>query len=100
MQKLVIVDDAIILSLLNDVAFVEQIPCLYNKREIFRAGGTGCGSCAKKRQDRQRTEMSNIKSCLVGLSPDKKNLLKKKLNAEQVRVVFAGAGGQPSQFTF
>lgn len=100
MAQLVVVDDGLILSLLNDDTFAAKIPCLYNKKEIFRGGNTGCGPCAKKKQDRQRKEMSTIKMCLAGMSPDKKDELKKRLNAEQVRIMYVNAGGQVVQLTF
>lgn len=101
MAQLVVIDDGLILSLLTDDAFAASIPCLYNKKEIFRTGAnTGCGACARKRQDRQRKEMATIKMCLAGMSADKKESLKKKLNAEQARIMYANAGGQVVQVTF
>lgn len=99
-QQLVVVDDGLILSLLQDSTFAATIPCLYNKREIFKTGAGGCGACARKRQDRQRKEMATIKMCLAGMSAEKKDTLKKKLNAEQVRIMYVNAGGQVVQLTF
>ncbi|NDD52288.1 hypothetical protein EBZ39_00150 [bacterium] len=100
MAQLAVVDDGLILSLMNDTEFAASIPCLYNKREIFRSAAGGCGACARKRQDRQRKEMATIKMCLAGMSTEKKNALKKKLNAEQVRIMYVNAAGQVVQLTF
>ena len=100
MAQLVVVDDGLIMSLLQDNEFAAQIPCLYNKKEIFRAAAGGCGACARKKHDRQRREMATIKMCLAGMSADKKEVLKKKLNAEQVRIMYVNGGGQVVQLTF
>lgn len=100
MAQLVVVDDGLILSLLQDNAFTATIPCLYNKREIFRTTSGGCGPCARKKQDRQRKEMATIKMCLAGMGADKKEALKKKLNAEQIRIMYVNAGGQVVQHNF
>jgi hypothetical protein len=99
MTQLVVIDDSTILSLMQDNSLAAQIPCLYNKKDIFRAG-TGCGACARKKQAKQRSEMSKIKMCLAGLSVEKKNLLRQKLNAEQVRIFYVDAGGKTVQLTF
>lgn len=99
-QQLVVVDDGLILSLLQDNEFATQIPCLYNKKEIFRTSSGGCGACARKKQERQRKEMATIKMCLAGMSAEKKEALKKKLNAEQIRIMYVNAGGQVVQLTF
>jgi hypothetical protein len=100
MAQLVVIDDGLILSLLNDTAFAAQIPCLYNKKEIFRTGAGGCGACARKRQERQRKEMATIKMCLAGMGADKKEALKQKLNAEQIRVMYVNSAGQVVQHNF
>jgi hypothetical protein len=99
MTQLVVIDDSTILSLMQDNSLSAQIPCLYNKKDIFKTG-TGCGACARKKQARQRSEMSKIKMCLAGLSVEKKNLLRQKLNAEQVRIFYVDAGGKTVQLTF
>lgn len=100
MNKLVVLDDAIIFSLLNDTAFTAQVPCLQNKKEVFTSGTSGCGVCMKKRQERQRREMAAIKSCIAGLSAEKKAALKQKLNAEQIRIMYTDLSGQTVQLTF
>ncbi len=99
-SDLVIIEDSTILSMLNDVKYTSTIPCLYNKLEIFRQGTTGCGACARKRQDRQRTEMAKIKTCLAALSNEKKAELKALLGASKLRVTYVNASGQVVALTF
>jgi len=100
MAQPVVIDDGIILSLLQDDVFAAKIPCLYNKKEIFKTSVGGCGSCARKKQDRQRKEMATIKMCLAGMSAEKKAELKKKLNAEQARILYVDAAGRVVQLNF
>lgn len=100
MANLVTIEDSTVLTMLRDPAYAQVIPCLFNKAAVFRPSNIGCGACARKRQERQRTEMAKIKSCLAALSAEKKNELKKLLNAAKLRVTYVNAGGQVVQLTF
>jgi hypothetical protein len=99
MTDLAVIEDSTILTMLQDRRFSDAIPCLFNKSEVFRTH-TGCGSCARKRQEKQRSEMAKIKSCLAALSPEKKTALKQLLGAKKIRVVFVNPTGQVVQLTF
>lgn len=100
MASLVVVDDGTIASLIMNNTLANSIPCLTNKRGLLGNASSGCGSCARKRQQKVREEYAKIKSCLAALSPEKKEELKKYLNAERIRVVFTNNGGQSVQMTF
>lgn len=100
MRDLVVLEDSTIISLLNDPTYSESIPCFYNKRELFRTNSNGCGACAHKRQEKRRSAMAQIKSCLAGLSSEKKTQLKSLLDTKKIRVVYVNAGGQVVQLTF
>ncbi|WP_353208401.1 hypothetical protein [Sphingorhabdus sp.] len=95
-----IIEDSTIYSMLQDPKFADIIPCFMNKRDIFNTVRSSCGTCAKKRQEKQRGEMAKIKSCLAGMSSEKKAEFKKLLDAEKVRVIYVNAGGQVVQLTF
>lgn len=100
MNDLVVIEDSTILTMLADQKFASVIPCFFNKQEVFRNGPVSCGACARKRQQRQRTEMAKIKSCLAAMTADKKVLLKQLLDAKKVRVTFVKPGGEIVQLTF
>ena len=100
MQDLVVLEDSTIISMLGDVRFAEVIPCFFNKRDLFKTGNSGCGSCARKRLEKQRGAMAQIKTCLAGMSAEKKTELKQLLNATKVRVVYSSATGSVVQLTF
>jgi hypothetical protein len=101
MTDLVVIEDSTIFSMLHDAKFAD-IPCFVNKRDIFiqSRDSSGCGSCANKRQARQRSEMAKIKSCLAGMSSQKKAEFKKLVDAEKVRIVYVNASNQVVQLTF
>jgi hypothetical protein len=100
MAQQVVVEDGTILSLLNNQAAVQAIPCLANKKNLFGGGGGGCGSCARKRAAKQREEMAKIKACLVALSGEKQAQLKQILNAQQIKIVYTNSAGQTLSTTF
>lgn len=100
MTDIVVIEDSTILSLIRDPAYEQAIPCFANKKDTFKSGGGGCGSCAAKRRARQKQAMSGIKSCLAGLTPEKKAELKQMLNTKQIRVVYTNAAGKVVQLTF
>jgi hypothetical protein len=100
MAPLVVLEDSMIINMLNNATFITAIPCLANKRDVFKSGDSTCGMCVKKRQERQRKEMAALKACLAGLSPEKKAELKRLLDAEKVRIVYANLAGQVVQLTF
>jgi hypothetical protein len=99
MRDLVVIEDSTILSLLNDPAYAESIPCFYNKRDLFRSNSS-CSACAQKRQEKRRNAMAQIKSCLAGMSSEKKTQLKSLLAAKKIRVVYINSSGQVVQLTF
>jgi len=100
MVSMATIEDSTIYSMLQDPKFADVIPCFMNKRDVFNTKNTGCGTCAKKRQEKQRSEMAKIKSCLAGMSSEKKTEFKKLLDAEKVRIIYVNAGGQVVQLTF
>lgn len=100
MRDMIVLEDSTILSMLNDPIYSESIPCFYNKRDLFRSNGNGCSACAQKRQEKRRSAMAQIKSCLAGLSVEKKTQLKSLLDAKKIRVVYVNSGGQVVQLTF
>lgn len=100
MATVVVIEDSTIASLIMNQTIADAIPCLTNKRGLLGGSSGGCGSCARKRQQKVREEYAKIKSCLAALSPEKKAELKKYLNAEQIKVVFTNPTGKTMQMTF
>lgn len=99
MSDIVVIEDSTIYSMLYDAKFAD-IPCFINKRDIFTNSRGSCGTCARKRQDRQRQEMAQIKACLAGMSSQKKAEFKQLIGAEKVRLVYVNGSNQVVQLTF
>lgn len=99
MRELVVIEDSSIFSMLSDPRFAD-IPCFINKRDLFSTTKSGCGTCAKKKQEKQRRDMAQIKACLAGMSAAKKIEFKQLVDAQKVRIVYVNAGGQVVQLTF
>ena len=100
MRSIAVIEDSTILSMLNDPAFNTAIPCFFGKRDIFRVSPSGCGTCAQKKQNRRREELARIKSCLAGMSTEKKAEFKTLCNAEKVRIVYYNNANQVVQIDF
>lgn len=99
MQELVVIEDSTISAMVRDARF-SGISCLVNQTEVIAPTTSSCGACARKKLEAQRAALTRIKTCLSGLSPEKKNELKTLLKAKNVRVVFTTATGQVSSVTF
>ena len=99
MAQQVVIEDSTILSLINNDKIASQIPCFTNKKNTFTAIKGGCGACARRRMKKQQEEMAKVKSCLISLSPEKKELLKTVLNAQQLVVVYTNNAGQVTKVT-
>lgn len=100
MRDLVIVEDSTILSMVNNEAFTSAFPCLQGHAAIFAPSNSGCGMCARRRQEAQRQALTAIKTCLGGLDGDGQQKLKELLDTQQVKIVFVSATGQVSSVTF
>jgi hypothetical protein len=100
MRDTVVIEDSTILAMASDPKFTEAIPCLANQRAALTPANTGCGSCARRRNEAQKAALSNIKSCLASLSAEQQTTLKTLLDATKIKVVFASVTGQISYVTF
>ena len=99
MHEIVVIEDSLIVSMVQNPAFA-GIPCLVNQADDVMPSPSSCGTCARKKLEKQRAAFARIKTCLSGLSVEKKDELKKLLNAKHLRVVFRTATGQTSIVTF
>lgn len=100
MHDQVIIEDSTILSMVNNEKFTAEFPCLQNQATILAPANTGCGACARRRQEAQRQALATIKTCLGGLDSAGQQKLKELLNTQQVKIVFISATGQVSSITF
>lgn len=101
MSNVAVIEDATVFRMINDDKLSASIPCLYGKKAIFRnLNSGGCGSCARKRTANKRGDINQIKTCLSGLSVEKRAELKNWLGVENARVVYTNTAGQVVQVNF
>lgn len=103
MPNLVIIEDGTVLRMINDAQLAADIPCLYGKKDVFKkasGAGGGCSACAKRRDSHLRTNFNQIKTCLSGLSAEKRQVIKNWLGSENVRVMYTNTAGQVVQVNF
>jgi hypothetical protein len=100
MVDMLVIEDSTIASMVQKPEFVNAIPCLVNQKSVVVPSHTGCGSCARRKSEAQRSAIANIKTCLIGLSSEKKAELKTLLNTKQVKIAFSTASGQVTFATF
>lgn len=100
MHDIVVIEDSTIMSMVKNEAFTSAFPCLQGQASILEPANTGCGMCARRRQEAQRRALAGIKTCLGGLDSAGQQKLKELLNTQQIKVIFTSATGQVSSVTF
>lgn len=101
MSSVAVIEDGTIFRMVSDRTLTADIPCLAGKAEVFRVQSAGgCSPCAQKRATKKRAELNKIKTCLAGLSPEKRNILKLWLGVDNARVLYVNNAGQVVQVNF
>ena len=99
MKNNVVIDNSTILTLIHNPGIARQIPCLAGKAGLFRTGSS-CGACAARKNKKKAATLQNIKSCLVALSAEKRDVLKKFLNAQTVTVMTTDGNNNVTRVNF
>ena len=97
MPAVVSIENATIDRMAADQKFTDEFPCLSVVKPVTASRG-GCGRCRKRRA--QNNAYSTAKSCLAGMDSIKKLKLKEMLQAEQILITYAGAGGSIIKLSF
>ena len=101
MPGLAVIEDGTVFRMVADGKLADSISCLQGKKDIFKSTPAGgCSSCARKRNAHRRDALNRIKTCLAGLSGEGREVLRKWLGAEQVRVLYTNSAGQVVQVNF
>lgn len=81
----------------NNAAFTKEFPFLKAVKSAPKK--KGCGTCGASNRRRARA-FTEIKQRLAGLAGDKKQILKKLLNTERVRLIYRRADNKGVEHTF
>lgn len=95
-RKMVVVEDAVVLSMAGDARFLAEFPFLAGLTTAAAKKG-GCGRCGSANRERGQV-LNAAKAAIAGMSAEKKRRMLKLLNAEKIRVVYAD-GAQTRQKT-
>lgn len=87
-DPLVILDDALLLTLARNQAALTEFPVLQNLTTVASAPrGRGCGGCGGQKTD-VGLLLNSVKASLANMPPDKKRTLLRLLNAQRVRIIY------------
>ena len=97
-HKLLIIDEGVLLGMAGNPGFIKEFPFLKSLAKTHNQKSTGCGRCNRSAQ-RRVAQINGAKQSIVTMGAERKQRLKKMLNAEKVRVRVANAG-KVSEYTF
>lgn len=97
-DKLVIIEDAVITSLLSNPRLLSEIPALKNAASIRPNSGPSCKPCARKAGNKA-FNYSGAKKVIANLRGEPLAKLKKELGADKIRVMFVNESGKLVQMT-
>lgn len=84
--NLLVVEDAMILSMLGDPRFIALLPCLADGNTALDSIPKKCGRCNRKQADTRKTIMSSLKNCVASARGSTLAKLKDLMNARQLRI--------------
>jgi len=86
-RKLVIMEDGMIIGLSNNHQFVTAFPFLAPLKKLTKARVGGCGKCNSAAKQRVQL-LNSAKMAIIGLGQDKKDQMKKLMNANKIQVKY------------
>lgn len=98
LTKLLVLEEAVLLSMMGNPNFVQEFPFLAGNEGVITAKPSGCGRCNQK-ASRRIQAINGIKQAIVSMSVEKKQKLKQMVNAEKVRLLIS-SGGKVTAHTF
>ena len=100
MQDLVVIDDNILRSMINDQRYLASFPCLQGGKKAFTTLPQRCNRCAKKQRKARNEALEQLRGCIANLDGVSRTTLKKMLKTKKVRIVYKRGGGKRIQLTF
>ena len=100
--NLLTLDDAKIVSILNDPRIVTILPCLSgpkSKLQDLEPGGKFCQLCDAKKGGVKTAAMASARQCILQVRGDKLKELKTLLNARQLRIYVRQANNKKMIYT-
>jgi len=92
LRKLVIIEDSMIVGLSNNHQIVSAFPFLSPLKRLTSARKSGCGKCGSGNKQRAKL-LQSAKMAIVGLNADKKQQMKKLMNAAKIQIKYKTSNG-------
>lgn len=102
-ERLVIMDDRLLRTLLADREFVARLPFLRGAAELLRSGTANgkCKPCQARREARQAgLDVQGLLGAIDNLPSPDKEFIRRRLNAERVRLYYRTTTGKQIKSTF
>lgn len=102
MASTVVIEDAVIVRMLSNQAFISAFPFLTGYAARLKNKKPGSGGClpCNKRKKLSATDYNNIRMAFVNMSNDKKAELKRMLNAGTIRMYYKNVNNVTVKVTF
>jgi hypothetical protein len=97
LAKLLILEESVLVAMAGNPIFLKEFPFLSGLK-LSEKTKSSCGRCNRS-SSRRLNSINGIKSSLIAMGVEKKQRLKKMLNAEKVRIRVAN-GGRVTEYTF
>ena len=99
MRDLIVLDDGLLLSMLSNQQFISQISCVAAAATAAQRASADCHTCSGVKAQQAASRLDSLKHCLLTLSGDQKNTLRRLLDARQLRLS-RRVGKKLVQYTF
>lgn len=100
-HKLLILDDAVMLSMLKNPEFVTRFPFLRAASQLAQsAPAGGCSSCKGRSRNGAGVNYGGLRAAFNSMSQADKEALRTMLSAERIRVYYPGHRGENVKATF
>ena len=99
-KKLVVLEETVINSMLRNPAITREFTFLKTAAAKTAPPGKRRSCCGARKNRQNATDYGNIKAAIAALPNERKNLLKRLLSTEQIRLYFTNAANQNIKMTF
>lgn len=98
--SLVTIEDNTLRALMNDPQVKDAFPCLDPaKQQLAEITGRGCKKCEKDKRAASDKAMTQARRCLSSARGKSLEILKRVLNAKQIRILARNTTGKVIQWT-
>ena len=99
-RDLVVIDEAMLRSMLGNTKYCALIPCFDGVNKDLRKAAANCNKCGRTVKDTQSGLVARGFNCIRELTPDKRGELKKILDTRKYRIYYRNSAGIVIKMTY